>query len=124
VAQLWSLGGIALMTKSDFISRQTALKSYALKLAMTHLAGLACFILWPEKKGPDGLDHLFVFCFFSYLFVGICLVAWLQIRRQRQLRACCPKCKKRFGPKSAQVVLATGKCGSCGERILDDFPAA
>jgi hypothetical protein len=116
------LENITFMTKSDFISTQAALKSFVFKLAVVYVAGLACFIFWPEKKGPDGLDHLFVACFFAYFFIGMFLFIWLQIRRQRQLGAYCPKCSRRFGPKSARLVIATGKCGACGERILDDLP--
>ncbi len=118
------LGHSAFMTKSDFISRQTALKSYVFKLALVYLAGLAGFMFWPEKKGPDGLDHIFVGCFFSYLFGGMIVFVWLQLRRRKQLGAFCPNCGKGFVKKSERLVIATGTCGGCGERILDDLPAA
>jgi hypothetical protein len=108
------------MTKNDFIVRQKTLKRYALKISLVHLAVLALFMLWPQKKGLHGTDPVFAICLIACLFGGIVLNIWLQIRKQKQPGYCCPKCGKRFGKNAAKIVLATGKCGRYGETIITE----
>jgi len=106
------------MTKDQFIVNQRALKRFGLTIGLLFIAGLALFGLWGSHL-PGGTSPLFKVSFCIYLFVGSILVVWLNFRRQKQLGACCPRCQKRFHENSARIVIATGKCGYCGERILD-----
>ena len=109
------------MTKEKFIFNQRALKHFGLTVAWTFCAGLGLFLLWGMRL-PGGTSPLFQVCLSIYFLGGGILVVWLNIRRQKQMGACCPKCRARFYRKSADIVIATGKCEHCGELILDDIP--
>ena len=112
------------MTKEEFITRQSALKSYCLKISFLWIAGFGVFILWPiiaiGKMDMHYTSPLFQACFIVYLFGGLTLFAWLQIRKQKQLGCFCSKCLKRFGAnRTVKIVIDSGKCTRCGEIIIE-----
>jgi hypothetical protein len=109
------------MTRNEFISRQKSLTRYGYIAAFVLLAGLAIFILCSYVLFGGNLyrtNPIFQICLTVYCFGGAACVVFLNIRRQKQIGAC-PKCGKRFHRDSAQVVIDTGKCGKCGETIID-----
>jgi hypothetical protein len=41
-------------------------------------------------------------------------------RRMKSLGVICPHCRKALVGLNSQVVIATGKCGFCGDKVLED----
>ena len=54
----------------------------------------------------------------SALVVSVAAVVGLRLTSSRLLR--CPHCQKCIGGISAQVVVGSGRCGLCGEKLIDD----
>ena len=48
------------------------------------------------------------------------VTAMFAIRFSNQLLLKCPHCRKLLGGFSSQVVVASGNCGYCGQRIIDE----
>lgn len=63
--------------------------------------------------GPATVIGLFVF-----LFGNLALMVWFGKRDQRQYGHRCPSCGKPLIGLSAQVAIATGNCGHCGESVF------
>lgn len=69
---------------------------------------------WPTPIGLSTVAFL-VFCVFG----GIPLLGWYTHRLAQKLGMDCPHCRKSIAGMSA-LVIATGKCGHCGETVLID----
>jgi uncharacterized membrane protein YfcA len=41
-------------------------------------------------------------------------------KRMKALGLICPHCRKALAGFNSQVVIATGKCGFCGDKVLED----
>jgi hypothetical protein len=114
------------MTKNEFISKQAEWKRYRFKIGCIYGAGLGLFMLWSfllsGMKDLHGTSPLFRVCGFIYFCGGVLLFLWLNVRRMKQLGAICPNCKKPlfFNAILTKNVIATGKCGRCGETIIND----
>ena len=73
-----------------------------------------------DKVGLDFWCLVFLIVWISvfapFLFY---VLARLPRKQLRRLGLLCPNCRKRLTGISAQVVIATGKCGGCGVMYLD-----
>jgi hypothetical protein len=107
------------MSKQEFIAKQKALKYFGFTIAVLWLVGLG-FLSLLGKVLSVGKNQLYTTCSIVYILGGAALIVWLNIRRQSQLGCICPKCGKRFYKVSAENVIATGKCGRCGETIINE----
>lgn len=57
------------------------------------------------------------------VIIGIALTVWIGVRNRRLQRAYeqrCPHCGKAYAGLNGMIVLASGRCGYCGQQIIDD----
>lgn len=72
---------------------------------------------WEEQLLDPGQPYLWLMCGLAMAFVGVA-VAVVRIGNKSLLK--CVHCRKCLGGFPAQVVVASGRCGFCGQRILDE----
>lgn len=75
-----------------------------------------------QLKGPINIAIMIPF-----VVIGIILQSYEKRWERRlveRLGLECPKCGFRFTGLSGQIVMGTGRCGQCGEPIIEDdrFP--
>lgn len=58
--------------------------------------------------------------FLVFLFANLVLMAWYSLRQQRRFGHRCPHCNKALIGFGAQLAIATGNCGHCGEKVFTD----
>ncbi|HXA44586.1 MAG TPA: hypothetical protein VNZ25_03695 [Candidatus Angelobacter sp.] len=112
------------MTKDEFISRQETMKHYGHKIALLWLTGFGAFALCSVPFGTyikqnEWVQSLFAICFLIYFVGGIVFISLLNRRNQKKLGIICPNCAKPLFRTSAKSIIATGKCGRCGEKIIN-----
>ena len=116
------------MTKPEFISRQKAMTKssnkwtagflvvfFGVLLANIPLAGFM-----DREKPASWVQIVYGFTLFGFLIGNIPLMLWFVKRQQTRFGVRCPSCGKPLVGLSAQVVVATGNCGQCGERIFNE----
>jgi hypothetical protein len=78
----------------------------------------ALAVYWQEY------DFKWTLCFVVFLLVNSWCVGWFNnLLRRRQCRKAglvCPACGTLFQEYLAAIAIATGKCGGCGQPVLDD----
>lgn len=77
-----------------------------------------------REKPATWIQVLYGVAFFGFIFGNLPLLAWFYKRQQRRFQVTCPNCDKPLTGVSGQIVVATGNCGHCGERVLSDAHAA
>jgi hypothetical protein len=132
VAELYSLGGIRVMTKQELIARQQVWKRKGgfetASLVVIWFASLAGLI-W-VKDGIEArihagwVDVLFTLLFFAVLVGIVPFMFWFTKRQHQRYGVACPHCGGLLAGRRIQILVAQGNCGRCGERILDEKPAA
>jgi hypothetical protein len=119
------------MTAQDFVTKYKAVRS-----SQTRRMGIAAAVGWAfmlsgfiwcrplitflENRIPP--DWAASFNGYSALgIVGICLLAFAFVQRYFLKRdgVPCPKCHEPLLGVAGRMVLMTGNCGFCGERVLD-----
>ena len=79
---------------------------------------------WMESRvNRTGFDTWCIFIGaidFSLFVITVLYISRLLKKRLRDLGLLCPNCGKQITALSSQVVIATGKCGHCGGRVLVD----
>jgi hypothetical protein len=113
------------MTRLEFIAKRDKLRKLALICGLVGLVGFiapVCFMSWLEPRREDLPAHLWSVLNFAALaiwFVGMTAFFIIQWRLTKRAGHCCPACKKSVIEMSS-VVIATGRCGHCGAKVLDD----
>jgi DNA-directed RNA polymerase subunit RPC12/RpoP len=101
------------MSKQEFIERQQRMNSvwraWVLLYMLGTMAFIAIFVIL--EAFPLIVVPLFAI---PFLF-------WVIARNEKQIGIRCPHCGKSLWAKNSQIVIATGNCGHCGERILNDI---
>jgi hypothetical protein len=116
------------MTLKEFISRKQAWQASTSKVVVTGtliLFGLIFLISWLEHHlvvlgYPLWLDKVFV-CLLMLL--SVCVIPLLKrfmTRQFEQFGVMCPKCGKPLVGRNSGILVATGKCGECGAKVLND----
>jgi hypothetical protein len=116
------------MTKQEFISRQKAMTQYANKrltgwliLFFGVLIGnipLTRYVETHERLAWAG--PLFGVGLFVFLIGNLCLLAWFSKGQQKRLGLSCPSCGKAVMGVRAQIAIASGNCGNCGEKVFSE----
>ena len=113
------------ITRQEFIERRdkqrkiSGIWSIVLLLLMF---GPVCFMAWLEPRRHDLPAHVWTFLSYTTIFLIFGVLASIYIntwRLTRRFGVCCPECKKSVMQMQA-LVIATGRCGHCGGRVLDD----
>ena len=108
------------MTRAEFIQsfRQSQKRQNRFGFGVCGLLALTAIAGIPFAEAVD-LDHpspvLIVFGLFgAVMVVGACVLVRLSLKATLK----CPRCGKQIVGLSGQVVIASGRCGYCGETIL------
>lgn len=88
---------------------------FAVALGNIPLAGIM-----DRLKPAIWIQVLYGLAFFGFLLGCIPLLAWITKRQQKQFGMICPNCGKPLVGVSSQIVVATGNCGRCGERVFTE----
>lgn len=115
------------MNRTELIEKLECHKSYASRALLAWfllLAGVAMFVWWVNLRAgflSEGIRPLFGFLLFLGGVYGAAGVAGFFIgRHNRRLGLFCPQCRGRLLGTSAQIVVASGRCGRCGAKMLDN----
>ena len=110
------------MTRAEFIERfqQSKRRQDRFGFAVCGLLTLTALTGIPLAEALD-LDRpksvLLIFgCFGAAMIVIACVFVRLSIKAAIR----CPRCAKQIVGFSGQVVIASGRCGQCGEAILSE----
>lgn len=126
------VAGAAVLTRAEFDRRRAALKLVARResrvLAIFSVGlGLAQlgFLRWAEPQmAHDAVTAVAGSLFLAYI-AGVLALLWRMQRRVRAVRLSCPHCRTLLNDMSERVASATGRCDTCGGKILEpgDAPA-
>jgi hypothetical protein len=74
-----------------------------------------------SHDGPSWIGVAFTIGWLAFLLGMGVLAAWNILNLLRQLGLVRPRCRKPIiGRSRGQIVMGTGKCGDCGERLIYD----
>src|SRR5262249_41358097 len=115
------------MTLEQFRSNLRVYQKYEWISAGCFMAGVVTMTgvgsLVAQRVKEVGFDALSIVVLLA-AFIGIvALMGYGAVRypnrRMRELGLLCPSCKKQLITFGSQVVIATGRCGYCGEKVLE-----
>ena len=118
------------MTKADFISRleqreKISGKNVVLGIVAFLANGVLCVYVmnWIEKMKLAGwIEAVLGILMLALMISPLFAMAWAanQNLKKRNLLLPCPHCGCSLeGSVTSQIVIATGNCGRCGERVLE-----
>ena len=114
------------MTLEQFKANFRAYRKLELRSIGGLMVGLFAWVIptsfVAERSRETGFDALcwaiVGVCFPVFAFLAFYFVARYPLRRMRSLGLLCPACQKMLVGFSSQVVVATGRCGHCGAKVL------
>jgi len=114
------------MTKQEFIERQQAWKRHSgRRLAIWTVLwfGLMAGVIWIQtlvsaRTRANWVEPFFVLLLLAVLIGNLPVLIWYSRRQQRRFGVVCPQCGKPLATSGASIVVATGNCAYCGEKIL------
>ncbi len=117
------------MTKQDFIARRQAWRKNATKFALLDIVIVFAFggsvavvknyVL--SHGGPAWIDGACAIGLIVMLACNALFVFRFLKRKQRDFGLVCPHCEKTLiEQQGAQIVIATGNCIHCGEKLFDE----
>jgi hypothetical protein len=113
------------MTRKEFIQRgdkQRKVSALWALVALAMLIGPIGFMAWLEPRHGDWPTYIWTILhvvMIVLMVAGVTSSFIIPSRLSKRLGLCCPECKKPLLAMSA-LVIATGRCGHCGGRVLDD----
>jgi DNA-directed RNA polymerase subunit RPC12/RpoP len=114
------------ITKQAFINKQKSMIRSSNRWAVIFLV-VFFGVLLANLSLAKSIDRaaiwtqvFYAIVFFSVLIGTIPLVMWFQKRQQKRFSVQCSSCGRPLVDISAQIVIATGNCGHCGERVLHE----
>ena len=120
------------MTKTEFITRQQALKRADTFLSyislIMFLVGFPTTVVvrnWIREKPPSVQGWmLFGYLFFAIMFAaGIAFLIGRSFVYPDRRGVACPACGKPLVRTAGEVALASGHCGYCGAEVFDREPS-
>ena len=115
------------MSRAELIQMLESQKKIQNRTGYWLLSYLVLFVLgvWASKHQniipEDTLTAILLIGLFGGIYGTLIVVAICTKKQREKLGLCCPRCKKGFVGISAQIVLAAGRCGRCGEIVLEDW---
>ena len=110
------------MTKQEFLLRKKQADSSSKRFSMFYLPAFFLILignLFLVKRVPKEYSWLYLIAFFSLLFANLFFTLWLERRRIDKFDLRCSHCKKPLTKSAAQIAVATGNCGNCGEHLFN-----
>jgi ribosomal protein L37AE/L43A len=116
------------MKRDELIQKSREVTGYSNRLLLRLIILLVMFagLLWwatiqknfiPERTlGVIGLAGLF-----GGVYGGVIIVGILASRQRARLGLQCPACKKYLLGTALSVAIASGRCGGCGNILLEDW---
>ena len=113
------------MTKQDFITKQREMSRRSNKRGaiwtvffFAALLGGVALSSYIERHEEEyrWIGAALGIGLFAFLIGNMVLLAWFGVRQQRRFGHRCPACNKALIGVLAQVAIASGCCGHCGER--------
>jgi hypothetical protein len=116
------------MTRAEFIQKLKVWKKqadktgYLMLFCQVLLLVLVVFVCKYSDSFPKTWQPLVMLANLVGGFFGIVAVFGSHAKKFRKhFGLCCPNCRKDLIGGSAQVVVASDRCGFCGEIILEDW---
>ena len=112
------------MSRQEFIklvmadNRTQVFQIVALSIIFGLFGGLGTLLMrkWEDQVLNPGSPQLWVLL---GLATAWCVASMVTLRKSDRFLLKCPHCKSHLGGLSSQVVVASGRCGSCGGKIID-----
>ena len=113
------------MTRQEFISKNKALRRtlrYAgLGFGTVILALVIGFGTYlHEAEPPDPIPTYLMTVLFAVLMSFVAAMDWMLHRLHKRYGLVCPSCGRTLTEVSAQIAVASGNCGWCGAKLLED----
>jgi hypothetical protein len=110
------------MTRSEFIEslRQSKQRQDRLGFGLCGLMALAFLAAIPLADKLDLNRPMPALLIFGAFGIVLVIGGWILVRLNVKASVRCPHCNKQIAGFSGQVVIASGRCGQCGEIILSD----
>jgi uncharacterized membrane protein YhhN len=114
------------MMRAEFIKLSQSDQRTQNRWSLAFIAGFAVFSLigcwFAPRLEFDWSKSLDWSAFLAFVVVSVLCLVWLARRSSRnELR--CPHCRKGLQAFAVQIVIASGRCGFCGGRILEHADA-
>jgi hypothetical protein len=115
------------MTKDDFVLRQTVAKREENKVSIILLVvlfggliGLGSLAPWMDHhRSVVSIQVAYGVSIFGFMIGNMIFLVWGIRRRARQYGHNCPVCGKPLVGFAAQIAIASGNCGHCGQPVFD-----
>jgi hypothetical protein len=113
------------MTRQEFIAKRNKQRKDGAVCALVALVIIVApvgLMAWLEPRRsalPAHVWSILNFAAIALMVVGLSLVVIFPWRLKKRAGLCCPECKKSVFEMSS-LVIATGRCGHCGGKVLDD----
>jgi hypothetical protein len=119
--------GLKFMTREELIQRLDRHKKFGNKSVPWGLGFFVvlCAFAWWSNYHEDLISENVRSCILLFGLIGG-LYGWLFVaaffgkRERLKLELFCPKCKSNLIGLTAQIVIASGRYGKCGSKVLDD----
>lgn len=121
-------GDHSMMSRQEFIARQQVARQeenreaiVTLVLFFGLLLGNAPVVLWIEERWSAGwIRALHVVVCIAFLLAVMLWAMRTSRRRAKKYGMLCPGCRKFLYGMAGQLVIAAGRCGYCGVRVLEE----
>jgi hypothetical protein len=113
-------------TKDDFLARQSAANCEKerfykiwIPIFFALLFGNVAIAAWIDSHKPAiWIQAVYGCLLFGFIVGNLVLLVMVGKRRIRKYGLVCPACDKPLVRRVGQFVVATGKCGHCGDTIF------
>jgi hypothetical protein len=119
---------IVLMKRDELIQKAKEVAGYSnrlLKRLFVLLVAFAVFLWWANFQKDlipkETVAVLGLLGFFGGVYGGVIIVGILTSRQRARLGMWCPACKKYLLGTALSVTIASGRCGGCGNILLEDW---
>jgi len=116
------------MKRDELIEKAKEVTGYSNRLLKWLFILLVAFVgfLWWANFQKDLISQKMIAVFglagfFVGVYGGVIIVAMLTNRHRGRLALRCPKCKRSVLGTALSISVASGRCGGCGNILLEDW---